>query len=349
MARYRAGIVGLSWIAADPAPSASHPVLGSGIPYSHASAYAAVPEVEVVAGCDVKPELCQAFLETWRPVWPNLQTYADYRQMLERERIDILSVVTPDHLHAPIVLDGVAAGAKAIFGEKPLATSLADADTMLAAVRERGVVMTVNHTRRWMPSYVAAREAVRAGKIGTLAQVVVHFGGPRAMLFRNHSHFLDLICFFAESDPEWVVAELEPGFEDYGTEYRGDGGRDPALEPGVNAYVAFRNGVRGFLAGWKRGVPEVGVDLIGASGRVHVDDASAVLIRPGDDGVAIRPQATLAGMQAAVVDLIAALETGRPTQSPPEEARKTVVLMTAILESRAQGNVPVRLRSMERR
>ena len=126
----------------------------------------------------------------------------------------------------------------------------------------------------------------------------------------------------------------------------------PALEPGVNAYVAFRNGVRGFLAGWKRGVPEAGVDLIGASGRVHVDDASAVLIRPGDDGpgrVSIRPQATLAGMQAAVVDLIAALETGRPTQSPPEEARKTVALMTAILESQAQGNVPVRLRETDRR
>jgi predicted dehydrogenase len=347
MARYRAGIVGLSWIAADPVPPAPHPVLGTGTPYSHASAYAAVPPVEVVAGCDVKPELCEAFLETWRPLWPNLRTYSDYREMLAAERLDVLSVVTPDHLHAPIVLDGVAAGVKAIFGEKPLATSLADADAMLAAVRERGVVMAVNHTRRWMPSYVAARELVRAGKIGELAQVSVHFGGPRAMLFRNHSHFLDLICFFAEADPEWVVAELEPGFEDYGTEYRGDGGRDPAKEPGVNAYIAFRNGVRAFLSGWKRGVPEVSVDLIGAAGHIHADDGAAVLIRSGEDGqaqVPVTPRVMLAGMHAAVVDLIAALETGRPTQSPPEEARKTVSLMTAILKSQAQGNVPVRVR-----
>ena len=347
MARYRVGIVGLSWITADPAPPAPHPVLGTATPYSHASAYAAVADVEVVAGCDLKPDLCEAFLNAWRPVWPNLHTYADYREMLEHERLDVLSVVTPDHLHTPIVLDGVAAGVKAIFGEKPLATSLAYADAILAAVSAHGVVMNVNHTRRWLPSYVAARELIRAGKIGDLTQVIVHFGGPRAMLFRNHSHFLDLICFFAESDPEWVVAELEPGFAEYGTEYRGDGGSDPTKEPGVNAYVAFQNGIRAFLSGWKRGVPEVSVDLIGAAGRIQADDGAALLIRSSEDGpsrIPVTPRVTLAGMQAAVVDLIAALERGRPTQSPPEEARKTVALMTAVLESQARGSAPVRVR-----
>jgi UDP-N-acetylglucosamine 3-dehydrogenase len=264
--------------------------------------------------------------------------------MLDRERIDILSVVTPDHLHRDVVIAGAVAGVRAIFCDKPLATSLADADAMIAAVRERGVVVNVNHTRRWQPQYLAAREDLHAGSIGQLAQIVVHYGGPRAMLFRNHSHFLDLICFFAGSEPEWVVAELEPGFESYGTEYRGDGGRDPATEPGVNAYIGFRDGVRGFLSGMKHASPEVCADLFGATGRIHVDDVSALRVLPAEGGAThqlLAPQATRAGMAAAVADVIEALETGRSPLCPPEEARKSVALTAAILESQAKGNAKV--------
>jgi predicted dehydrogenase len=317
------------------------------MPFSHAAAYAATPGVEVVAGCDINPAACEAFEVRWRERWPGLRTYADYREMLDRERIDLLSVVTPDHLHTDVILAGVAAGVKAIFGEKPLATSLEEADRIIAAVREHNVAMTVNHTRRWLPQYVAAREALRSGSIGPLVTIFAHLGGPRAMLFRNHSHLLDLLCYFAESDPEWVIGELEPGFEGYGTVYRGDGGRDPALEPGVNASIGFRNGVRAFLSGMKQGVAEVSVTVIGGQGRVLVDDAAATRIAPSESGVStqpIVPRATRAGMQAAVADLIASLETGAPTQSPPEEARKAVALALAILESQARGNAKVHVR-----
>jgi UDP-N-acetylglucosamine 3-dehydrogenase len=347
MGNYRAAIVGLSWIAADPPGPASHPVLGTATPYSHASAYAAMPGVEVVAGCDINPETRQAFARQWGEQWPGVRTYADYREMLAKEQIEVLSVVTPDNLHAEVFLAGVDAGVRAIFCDKPLATSLADADAMIAAARERGVVVNVNHTRRWHPQYVVAREEVRAGGIGDLAQIVVHYGGPRAMLFRNHTHFLDLICFFAESDPAWVIAELEPGFEAYGTEYRGDGGRDPATEPGANAYVGFRNGVRAFLSGMKHASPEVSVDLIGATGRLHVDDTAAVRVLAAEGETThqlLAPRATRAGMQAAVADLLHALETGEAPQCPPEEARKAVALALAILESEANGNAKVAVR-----
>ncbi len=347
MGTYRAAIVGLSWIAADAAGPASHPVLGTATPYSHASAFAAATGVEVVAGCDINPATCEAFREQWDERWPGVRTYTDYREMLERERIDVLSVVTPDFLHRDVVVAGAEAGVRGIFCDKPLATSLADADAMLAAVRERGVTLSVNVTRRWNPSYVAAREDVRSGSIGSLAQVTVHYGGERAMLYRNHSHFLDLICYFAESEPEWVIAELEPGFESYGTEYRGDGGKTTSSEPGVNAYIGFRNGVRGFLSGMKNTSPEVCADVFGAAGRIHTNDDLAVRVMPAKDGLTqqiLVPRSTRGGMAAAVADLIESLESGRPTQSPPEEARKTVALTEAILESQARGNAKVAVR-----
>ena len=347
MNRYRAAIVGLSWIGADPPGPASDPALGTATPYSHASAYAATPNVEVVAGCDIAAEARAAFAARWEGTWPGLRLDDDYRRMLAEVRPDILSVVTPDHLHAEVVIAAAEAGVRAIFCEKPLATSLADADAMLAAVRAHGMAMTVNFTRRWLPPYVAARQVVRDGGIGAISQIVARFGGPRAMLFRNHSHFLDLLCYFAESDPEWVIGELEPSFADYGVEYHGDGGRDPTREPGANAYVAFGNGVRAFFSGMKDAFQEVSVDVVGASGRLHVDDAAATHLFATETGTAAQPllpKATLAGMQAAVADLIAALETGRPTQSPPEEARKTVAITAAILESQAWGNARVAVR-----
>ncbi len=141
-----------------------------------------------------------------------------------------------------------------------------------------------------------------------------------------------------------MIGELEPGFEGYGTVYRGDGGRNPSLEPGVNAVIGFRNGVRAFLSGMKQGVTDVSVALIGGQGRVLVDDLAATRIAPGEGGVTMQPivpSATRAGMQAAIADLITSLETGAPTQSPPEEARKAVALALAILESQVRGNAKV--------
>jgi predicted dehydrogenase len=344
MSEYRVGIIGLSWITSEPPRPGSSPVLGNAMPQSHLAALAAIPGVTVVAGCDIMSEACERFLENWRGTWPETKAYTDYREMLANHEFDVVCVVTPDHLHGDIVRVVAASGVKGIFCEKPISNHLADADSMIAAIEQHGVVVNVNNTRRWGQQYVAAREAIRAGEIGALSQVTIHFGGERAMLWRNHAHFLDLCSYFAEGDPDWVMAELEPGFEDYGTQYRGDGGRSPELEPGVNAYIAYGNGVRAFLGGMKSSTQQVNVDLLGSEGRIHVNDQGAVLVKQTPSGLSttpLRAQGTLGGIQAAIVDLLTAIETGREVQSPPREARKTVALIEAILASQAGGNTRV--------
>lgn len=341
MTAYRVGIVGLSWITSDEAQAGTAPVLGLAAPHTHASALADIPTATVVAGCDIVPAARDRFVNRWDATWPGIVTYDDYGAMLETERLDIVCVATPDHLHGGVVRAAAAAGVRGIFCEKPIATDLADADAMIAAVEAAGVVMTVNNTRRFMPPYVVAREAVRGGEIGDLVAISISYGGERAMLWRNHAHFLDLFSYFAESDPTWVVAELEPGMEDYGTTYQGDGGRTPAREPGVNAYIAYANGVRGSLSGWKRASPAVRVVVQGSVGQIEIDDR--VAIRRALDGSAriLHPAGRVQGFQAAMLDLIAGIESGREVQSPPREARKTVALITAILESQRQGNARV--------
>lgn len=347
MRSYRAGIIGLSWITAEPPRPGTHPVLGNATPHSHLSALAAIPSVTVVAGCDIVPEAREAFVNTWSETWPGVRVYEDYAEMLREAELDIVSVATPDHLHGDIVRSACESGVRGIFCEKPISHELGDADSMIDAIERNGIVVNVNHTRRWSPVYVAAREAIRSGEIGELRQVTIHFGGERAMLWRNHSHFLDLITFFAEGEPEWVMAELEAGFENYGTTYKGDGGRSPELEPGVNAYIGYDNGVRAFLGGMKAAAQQISVDLIGSTGRIVANDQGASLITQSGRGLSttpIVPQGTVGGMQAALMNLIAAIESRQELMSPPREARKTVALIEGILRSQAAGNVRVDVR-----
>jgi predicted dehydrogenase len=355
----RIALVGLSWISADVAGEASDPTLGTAIPYSHASAIAAIPDLEIVAGCDILESARTVFHDRWSIRWPNLRVYDDYRAMFEAERPELAVVVTPDHLHAAVVQAAVDAGVRGIFCEKPLATTLAEADAIIDAVRGAGVTMNVNYTRRWYPEFVEARRLVRAGELGPLSQIVVQMGGPRSMLFRNHTHAIDLIDFLADSEPVWVWAELERGFEAYGTAYAGDGGNDPATEPGANYYIAYENGVRAYLTGMKDTVGlDTSVSLTGPTARLVVDLEGIRLhsvrhedirTKPGVTTIQrVTPRWTVAGMQAAVLDLVTAMDEGRDPASPPEAARVTVAITQAILESQARGNVKVQLAEFAR-
>ena len=354
LTRRRIAVVGLSWIAADLAAEASDPTVGTAIPYSHASAIAAIPDLDLVAGCDIAAGPRDVFLGRWSSRWPGLKVYADYREMLRVERPELVAVVTPDHLHRDVVEAATEHGARGIFCEKPIATTLEDADAIVTAVRAAGVTVNVNYTRRWYPEYVEARRLIRSGAIGRLSQIIVEMGGPRSMLFRNHTHGIDIVNFLADAAPSWVWAELEQGFEDYGTVYAGDGGNDPATEPGANYYIAYENGVRAYLSGIKdTAVTEMAVHLHGSTGRIVIDLLGIRLVsvhnedvrtKPGVPSVVpIHPRWTVAGMQAGILDLITAMDEGRDPASPPESARATVAITQAILLSQARGNVIVRL------
>ena len=214
-----------------------------GVGARHADGVSAA-DAELVAGCDLSEETLKVFGESLRERWPDIALYADYREMLRKEQPDIVTVATPDDRHAELVVDAVNAGARGIFCEKPLATTLADADRMIAACEAGNVVLSVDHTRRFMPMWKRLKnEFVRGGRIGELQYIVGALSGERASLFRNGTHLIDALCYLADSPPAWVFAELEAGYEDY-TEYRGDGGRTPALEPSASGYIHFASGVR---------------------------------------------------------------------------------------------------------
>ena len=230
---YRVGVVGMSGIGMKRVQIHRSTALNTPMPSSHVGAYTLIQNTQLVAVCDLKPALFESFRDTWGEEYPDVQIYTDYREMIEKERLDILSVCTSDHAHTEIVIHAANTGVKGIVCEKPLATSVDECNRMIEACEKRDTVMTVEHTRRWLPAFHAAQHAINEGTVGKVLRISGNLGSSRAMLFRNGTHLIDGVCFFAGSNPVWVFAELEEGFDDY-TSYRGDGGRNPDTDPAGN-------------------------------------------------------------------------------------------------------------------
>ena len=112
--------------------------------------------------------------------WGSGETVADWREAVARDDVDAVDICLPNSLHAEAALAAIRAG-KHVMVEKPIATTLEDADAMVAAADERGTVLMTASNARYAPGIQAAAEAVRTGLIGDVTGVeswMAH-GGPR--------------------------------------------------------------------------------------------------------------------------------------------------------------------------
>ncbi len=89
----------------------------------------------------------------------------DYHQLLANDEIEAVSIVLPDHMHRQACEDAFAAG-KHVLVEKPLATSVEDAEAILEAQKQSGKKLMVNWSNRWMHSFAQTKAAVDAGELG---------------------------------------------------------------------------------------------------------------------------------------------------------------------------------------
>ncbi len=358
--RYRVGLVGLRGIASGlpqpPGPRAAYlgrkvgPPFGREIIGSHAACIALMDSIEVVAYCDLVPELLDEFAGKWASTWPQAKPFDDYRTMLAEANLDILTVATSDHRHADIVVDGANAGVKAMLCEKPLATSMEDANRMIAACEQKSIPLSVGHTRAWDPLYHKIRDGIRDGDIGRLSSIIAIQGGARAMMFRNGTHVLHGITFFADADPTHVSGVLEEGYDDW-TEYRGDGGKLPENDPAVSGLILFPNGLRAHYECAKTSIDGSLLHLIGSTGEIEYNyaDGFATLRTVKDNGSSVKelihPPGISSSYQtmgyvAAYEELIALSESGGTGQSvgSGRDARRVVQILTGFLKSHQAGS-----------
>jgi predicted dehydrogenase len=316
------------------------------------AAYHAYPGTEVAAVCDIKEEALEQFEATWGGTLPGAGTYTDYRELLAAARPDLLSVVTSDHRHAQIVIDAAEAGVKAILCEKPIATTVAEARRMIEVCERRGTALTVNHSRRWRPHWVHARSLVGEGtQLGAVKRIAGSWVGDRAMLFRNGGHLVDTVNWFAGAAPDWVVGILDAEHAAHPPRYAGDGGRDPATDPGGSGLVRYENDVRAFI-NCSKGATGGGVELevFCERGHLRVDDVSAFIghVPAGSSShqrswaVVPATVTSLGETPSAIAELIACVEEGRAPRYTAQEASLAPAVILGMLQSNASGHAPVR-------
>lgn len=135
----------------------------------------------VVAMCDVDSnQLDPAVTEIEQKTGADPKKYKDYRELLEKEKPEIVIVGTPDHWHPLCTIAAVNAGAH-VYVEKPISHTIAEGRAMVQAARANDRVVQVGTHRRASPHCISAQKFMKEGKLGKIGMVrafVLYAGGP---------------------------------------------------------------------------------------------------------------------------------------------------------------------------
>ena len=216
---YRAAIVGVGRIGStyddevierhDPAifrGALRHNGLYTVLPVNHADAYLTTPGYALVAAANRGTAKLRAFGER-RGV---RALYRDFRRMIAEERPDVVSVCTRSPEKAEVVIAAAEIGVRAIVVEKALATSMAEADAMLAACERHGTILVVNHPNRFSTVNRRAKAVIEAGAIGRVGVISAY--GPGGMIHVG-THTFDMLRYWAGD-----VVEIDARVPEYAPE-----------------------------------------------------------------------------------------------------------------------------------
>lgn len=328
--RFRVGIIGCG------RPRNAEGATGYGMSRAHAAGYRASPGAEIVALADINLDNARAF----QAEYGGERLYADYREMLAKERLDIVSISTWPALHHDMVVDAARAGVKAIHCEKPMAPTYGEALDMVRVCEEQGVQLTFNHQRRFGAPFRRAKELLKEGVIGDLVRLEAHC----ANIIDWGTHWIDMMFMYNDETPaEWVIGQVEA---------RG-GSRIFALpvEGQAISYWKFTNGVYALLVTGAESRWNASNRLVGTDGAIEVGVSQDVALRYWGKGQDCWQVVTLEEglhgseyVKRGVLDLIDALKTGRePELSARRALRATEVIFATYESSRRRGRVDLPL------
>src|SRR6202789_1514240 len=144
-------------------------------------AFLTLSDCQVVAACDIDANHLQAAVKKINDAYGNedCKGYHDYRELLSRDDIDAVMIAVPDHWHE-IVATEAARRKKDIYGEKPLAHTIAEQQSIVRAVQKNRIIWQMGSWQRSVPMFHKAAEIVRNGLIGEVTRVEVGLPGDNA-------------------------------------------------------------------------------------------------------------------------------------------------------------------------
>jgi predicted dehydrogenase len=316
--------------------------------------------VRVARVCDVRDEAARRIADTFQCAWTT-----EYRDVVEDPRIDAVVICTPEFLHAEQAVAAANSG-KHVLCEKPMARTLAEADSMIAAAESAHVRLMIAHSRRFTPRYLRAYELIQSGAVGEPILVRenerrqrIAAASPGVMppgwrpdptkeitwywqaryaegtVFHIGVHEMDLLRWFAGSDAESVFMQSKIS--------------GPAQEVAdtVAIQIRFRNGVLGACDIFNQaplGYPNHHeLEIIGTSGVVRSRDLDSLGLTCFDDAGAHFPSAS---ESLLLVPTAYALEQqlffqsildDKPVPLDPRESRAAIEMALAAIRSSQSG------------
>lgn len=174
----------------------------------HARVYNELDGVELVAVADADARRAEAAGRRFK-----VPFYTDYLQMLDREKPDLVSIVVPTSLHHRVSLETMARGIHLLV-EKPIASSIGEAEEMVRRAREIGVKLAVGHIERFNPAVVELKRRLRQGEAGRIFLIHARRLGPfperiqdMGVVIDLAAHDLDVMLYLLEEEVERVYAE----------------------------------------------------------------------------------------------------------------------------------------------
>lgn len=319
-------------------------------------------KLDFVAMCDIVPDVMAEKSEKFG--LGNVKKYTDYKELLEKEKPELVAIAAESGKHAAIALDCIAAGCNVII-EKPIALSIADADAIIKAGKEKGVVVCANHQNRFNKSVQYIRKALEEGRFGKLSHgsAIVRWNRGKqyydqapwrgtwaqdgGCLMNQCIHNIDLLRWMMGDEVDEVYAytdQLEHPYLE-------------AEDLGV-ALVKFKNGTYGTIEGTTNIVQknlEETLYIFGEKGLTKAAGTSDNIIEEWrfadgiDDPEVVKeqfsedpPNVYGFGHTPLYADVIDAIKTGRKPLVDGEAGKRAMELVLAIYKSAAEHR-PVKL------
>jgi predicted dehydrogenase len=298
------------------------------------------------------------------------RAYSDWRELLAQERPQLISLAMRHaDQHAEIALGCLRSGAH-LYVEKPFTRTPAEADSVLAEAKRRGLKIAVAHTMRMMPVVLKFRQALAAGLIGELRELRAYgkqdarAGGEDLMVLGTH--LFDFMRCFA-GDPLWCSARVQQRKRDIVKSDRREVKDQVGWVAGdqVNAQFAFANGVLGTFssdARLRETTGRWGLELLGSKGvaRLNCDLAPEVLVRRPTEVATVGRRDDWQPLDAALVqaapehnlapvtDWLAAIAENREPECNARNGAGAVEMVMAVYASalnRTRVEFPLKLRT----
>ena len=228
---------------------------------NHVRVYHKIEEANLIAVSDVSERALKKIEKKY-----GAKGYTDYCELLENPDIEVVSVCVPTTFHHAVVMEAIR-HKKHILVEKPIAFTLTEAEEMITAAKEAGVILATGHVERFNPAVQKAKELIDDGVIGDIVSAFAKRVGPLPPRIKDVGvsidlaiHDLDIMNYLFEEEITQVYGTMNSSFD------------DSEFEDHAEIMVSFDNESTGIIeVNWLTPYKRRELELTGTAGIISVD------------------------------------------------------------------------------